>query len=150
MSNMKRIILVSTAVVLALLAACSGGCGTTAPSDQPGTKVRVEGGGYYLDIMPEQLYAMLAKKGFLLVNTESSESISEIEGTDLFIKAEEFGQNMDILPADKSAKIVLYCITGEKSKDVAAAMVKAGYTHVMHLAGGLAAWTYYCEDSWAW
>ena len=43
-------------------------------------------------------------------------------------------------PADKSMKIVLYRRSGRMSASADAALVKAGYTGVWNLEGGMIAW----------
>jgi rhodanese-related sulfurtransferase len=145
MLKVKCLILLSSVVIFAFFVACIDGCNVRTTSVLPGTKVKVEGGGYS-DITPVQLETMLANKDFLLIDNETSESMSEIEGTDLFIKADEISQNMDKLPVDKSTKIVVYCVTGAKSKDVATVLVKAGYNNVMHLVGGLISWQLWIQE----
>ncbi len=44
------------------------------------------------------------------------------------------------LPADKNAKIVVYCSLGIRSEDVAEQLKKAGYTNVFNLYGGIFEW----------
>ena len=66
--------------------------------------------------------------------------MGEIAKTALFINSDTVSQNLDKFPADKATKIVVYCAVGVKSKVVAATLVKAGYTRVMQLEGGLIAW----------
>jgi predicted sulfurtransferase len=105
----------------------------------PGTPVQVEGGGSYWTITPAQLHDMLAKKDFFMVNTDIAYT-GEIEGTDLFVKPDALNQNLDKFPADKSKKIVVYCAAGVSSQPAAAALVKAGYTRVMQLKGGMIEW----------
>jgi rhodanese-related sulfurtransferase len=83
---------------------------------------------------------MLASKDFLFVNTHVPYE-GEIEQTDAFIAFEESGpQRVGEYPADKSAKIVLYCRSGRMSAIVAEELVNSGYTNIWNLDGGMIAW----------
>lgn len=44
------------------------------------------------------------------------------------------------LPADKNAKIVVYCSLGIRSEIIADKLIKAGYTNVYNLYGGIFEW----------
>ncbi|MFK8061384.1 MAG: rhodanese-like domain-containing protein [Polaribacter sp.] len=44
------------------------------------------------------------------------------------------------LPKDKNAKIVVYCSLGVRSETVAHKLIKAGYTNVYNLYGGIFKW----------
>lgn len=44
------------------------------------------------------------------------------------------------LPRDKSAKIVIYCRSGNMSAEVAEKLVKKGYTDICNVLGGTFAW----------
>ena len=104
-----------------------------------GTLVRVEGG-VYTNITPAQLAEMLRSKDFVFVNTHTPYD-GEIEQTDAFIPFVEDGpKRVGEYPADKNAGIVLYCRSGRMSAIVAEELVKAGYTHVRNLEGGMKAW----------
>lgn len=85
------------------------------------------------------LAAMLEKKDFLLVNVHVPYE-GEIADTDLFIPYDRIADNLDKLPQDKSAKIVLYCRSGRMSEIAARAIAQLGYTQVSHLAGGMNDW----------
>ncbi len=137
---MKRIIVITGVLLTAVaLLACSGTTNTnTNTSGLPGTEVQVEGGSYWL-ITPVQLHSMLGNKDFFMVNTDVS-YMGEIPGTDLFITYDQIEQNLDKFPADKASKIVVYCSFGNTSALAAAILVKAGYTSVMDLQGGMQAW----------
>lgn len=121
-----------------LFAACSSSTATPATVSL-GTSVSVEGG-TYTNIAPAQLNAKLQSKDFLFVNTHTPYE-GEIAQTDAFIPFEENGpQRVSEYPTDKTAKIVLYCRSGRMSTIVAQELVKAGYTNVWNLDGGMRAW----------
>lgn len=97
-------------------------------------------GSTYSKITPARLAEMLKSKDFLFVNVHIPYE-GEIEQTDAFIPYEERGpQRVGDYPADKNARIVLYCRSGRMSSVVAQELVKAGYTDVSHLEGGMADW----------
>ncbi len=126
----------------ALLVACSSP--TVAPvvssssGSVTGSPVRVEGGAY-LNITLAQLTEMLKSKDFVFINTHIPYE-GEIEKTDAFIPYDQTMQLLNKYPSDKSAKIVLYCQSGRMSAIAAQELVKAGYTHVWNLDGGMVAW----------
>jgi phage shock protein E len=93
----------------------------------------------YTDITPQQLAHMMEDKEFPFINTHTPYEV-EIERTDAFIPFNEIGQSVDELPADKSAKIVLYCRSGSMSAAAAEILVAQGYRNVYNLAGGMIAW----------
>jgi rhodanese-related sulfurtransferase len=142
---MKRLLLLLTVVVImSFTVACGGGSNTTMPSTtasstaMPGTPVAVEGGGTYWNVTPAQLHS-LSPSDLFLVDADIA-YIGEIVGTDLFINSDNVGQNLDKFPSDKATKIVVYCASGMRSQAVAATLVKAGYTRVIQLEGGIIAW----------
>jgi rhodanese-related sulfurtransferase len=49
-------------------------------------------------------------------------------------------QTIAKLPTDKNAKIVVYCSLGIRSEIVANKLIKAGYTNVYNLYGGIFEW----------
>ncbi len=82
---------------------------------------------------------MLKQKDFFFVNVHVPYE-GEIQNTDVFIPYNEIASNLDKLPKDKNAKIVLYCRSGRMSGIAAQTLIKLGYTNVSHLAGGMIAW----------
>lgn len=153
---MKQLLLLTMLLGTLLLSAC-GGAGdqadtstddfeSTAPSasadaENVGEQVSVANGSY-TRVSPDELQVMLEDKNFPLVNTHIPFE-GDIPGTDLSIPYNEIDQNLDLLPADKDARIVLYCRTGRMSTEAAGTLVGLGYTNVWELAGGMMAW----EDS---
>ncbi len=96
-------------------------------------------GGAYRRMSARTLHDMLGNKDFLLVNVHIPPAGS-IAGTDASIPYDEIQQNLGRLPADKNAKIVLYCRSGRMSTIAAEALVKLGYTNIWELNGGMQAW----------
>jgi rhodanese-related sulfurtransferase len=133
-----------TAGVMAFLTAALllAACGTTpvpAPAGEVGQVVPVEGDGQYLDILPQELNAMLESKDFFFVNVHVPYE-GEIEQTDAFIPFDQTAARLGEYPQDRGAKIVLYCRSGSMSAIAARDMVSAGYTDIYNLDGGFRAW----------
>ena len=135
---MKRLPFV-VILFIAFLVACVGKVSpaTPAASSQP-AKVSVPGGSY-TNMSAVQLKAMLVKKDFTFINVHIPYE-GEIAKTDVFVPYNEIEKNLDKLPADKNAKIVLYCRSGRMSAIAAETMVRLGYTNVWNTEGGMIAW----------
>lgn len=127
-------------MLISLLAACSASSATPVPASTSGVPVNVQDG-TYTNITPVQLTERLKSKDFFLVNTHIP-CEGEIDSTDAFIPYDETVQRLSEYPADKNAKIVLRCAcrSGRMSAITAAELVKAGYTNVWNLDGGMIAW----------
>lgn len=125
-----------TAVAVALLALALLGCsgGDAAPTTQAAAS-----GPAYTDITPDQLADMLRDKDFVFINTHVPYE-GEIEQTDLFIDFERAAELVSELPADKNAKIVVYCRSDRMARIALDEWVKAGYTNLYNLDGGFVAW----------
>lgn len=122
------------------LAACSASAGDGTAADVVGVEVPVGGGGSYVDILPTELEAMLARQDFLLVNVHVPNE-GEIPGTDLHLPFDQIGQHTAELPVSKQAPIVLYCRSGSMSAIAARELVGLGYSQIYNLDGGFRAWT---------
>ena len=131
---MKRIFFLLFAFVFAL-AACQ-----SKPVDVVGEKVNVDGGAYN-NIKAVELMTILNNKDFVFVNVHIPFE-GNIADTDLSIPYEQITEpaNLAQLPADKNAKIVLYCRSGRMSAIAAKKLVKLGYTNIWNLKGGMLDW----------
>ena len=65
-----------------------------------------------------------------------------IAETDLSIAYDQIANptNLAQLPADKNAKIVLYCRSDRMSQMAAEDLAKLGYTNIWNLDGGMVGW----------
>ena len=135
---MKRLLLVLVLSTL-FLAACAGQSAPATPAASGQSATVSVPGGSYTNVSATQLKAMLDKKDFTFVNVHIPYE-GEIAKTDAFIPYDEIEKNLDKLPADKNAKIVLYCRSGRMSAIAAETLVRLGYTNVWNMEGGMIAW----------
>ena len=135
---MRTMTFILTIGLMLLLVAC-GGQPTAGPAGaELGQEVSVPGGSYS-DVSVSELQGMLENKDFAFVNVHIPFE-GDLPETDLSIPYDEIAQNLDLLPADKDARIVLYCRSGNMSTQAARELVGLGYTDVWNLAGGFNAW----------
>ncbi len=131
---MVRITFISL-ILAAILASCQSQAG-----EKAGQPVNVNGGTYFY-VTPADLNDMLKSKDFLFVNVHIPFE-GDIADTDLSIPYDQISEpsNLALLPADKEAKVVLYCRSGRMSTLAAETLVDLGYTNVWNLAGGMLDW----------
>lgn len=135
---MTRTIVIFLILIASLLSACKSTATTTPAAEVVGQQVIVPGG-TYTDVSAPELQTMLANKDFTFINVHIPFE-GNIANTDLSIAYNEIDQNLEQLPADKSAKIVLYCRSDRMSRMAAETLVGLGYTNVWNLDGGMIAW----------
>lgn len=149
---MKNLFAISTVFFVLLLTGCGGAANNpgnpednrdTASSTETavatlGRRVSVTGGSF-TRLSPVELRNMKNNEDFPLVNVHIPFA-GNIPGTDLSIPYNEIEENLDRLPENKDAKIVLYCLGGPMSFDAAETLVGLGYTNVSDLDGGMEAW----------
>jgi rhodanese-related sulfurtransferase len=110
------------------------------PAETAGEKVPA-GNGAYTNVSPQELDAMLKGKDFVFVNVHTPFA-GNIAGTDLSVPYDLISEPdyLSQLPADKNAKIVLYCRSGRMSSIAAEKLVSLGYANIWNLAGGMVDW----------
>jgi len=122
-------------IAAVVLASCGGSerSAATAPNSpaKPGAIVK--------SVTPAELTGMLAKKDFVLVNVHIPYE-GEIASTDAFIPYDQPDQLLSKLPANRDAKIVLYCRSGRMSAIASETLAKNGYANLLDLTGGMVAW----------
>jgi len=128
---MKKIVFLLFAAIL--LAGCQS-------KPVTGETVTVAGGSYR-NVTADELNTMLKDKDFVFVNVHIPFA-GNIADTDLSIPYDQIGApgNLSQLPADKNAKIVLYCRSGRMSAIAAEELVSLEYTNIWNLDGGMVEW----------
>lgn len=90
-------------------------------------------------ITSDELAEKLTHKDFVFINVHIPYE-GEIDQTDAFIPFDKIAQNLDRLPTDRGATIVLYCRSGRMSEIAASDLATRGFTRVSHLSGGMIDW----------
>jgi rhodanese-related sulfurtransferase len=147
-SSTRRWLLLGSGLVVALIAVIAGwallsgrsGTGNpTASGGSSGTVVQANGG-HWTNITPDTLASTLPAKDFTLLNVKTP-YMGEIAGTDLYIPYTQLAARAAELPRDKSAKITVYCRSGNESAIASQTLLDLGYTNIDNLDGGMTAWT---------
>jgi phage shock protein E len=135
---LRRLIYLMLIVISLLAAACQGSVVNDDSSLEAGRSVSAPGGSYR-DISAAGLQAMLEDKDFVLINVHIPYE-GDLPETDLSIPYNQVEDQLNQLPADRDAKIVLYCRSDRMSTEAARTLVGLGYTNIWNLTGGMVAW----------
>lgn len=138
--------LLAPVVMVGLVAASCAGSASPGSAGVPSASPSAAGvmtiyapGGTYTSVSPRELEQMLSAKDFVLVNVHVPYE-GELEGTDAFIPYDQVAIRLSELPAQRDAKIVLYCRSGRMSTEAARTLVGLGFTNLWELDGGMIAW----------
>ena len=124
--------------MLAALSACQSAGGAAPAGQAVGETVSVSGGSYR-NISAAELRAMLARKDFFLVDVHVPNE-GHLKETDARIPYDKIEGNVSSLPADKEARIVLYCRSGRMSQIAAEKLVQLGFRNIWNLETGMVGW----------
>ena len=125
-------------LVLGIIAVILAGC-TNSGNESNNNKINMEKV-QYKNMTVDELNAQLKSKDFALIDVHIPEQ-KHINGTDAFIPYDGIENQLDKLPKEKDAKIVLYCRTGRMSQIAAEKLASKGYTNVYNVVGGIVEWT---------
>lgn len=118
-------------ISLSLLVACQTEEKIGIPADMNGAPYQV--------VSVAELQTMLENKDFTMVNVHTPWE-GDIPQTDLRLAYDQIEQNLNQLPAEKDAKIAVYCQTSGMAKKAVATLLNRGYTNIWMLEGGTTAW----------
>jgi len=90
-------------------------------------------------VSPAQLHQELEHKDFLLINVHIPDA-GQIPGTDKHIAYDQVDQLVAFVGPDKTARVVLYCLSNYMSTIAGQQLVALGYSAVRYLDGGMSAW----------
>jgi phage shock protein E len=134
------VVVVTVIAADAVFGAVFGSSSSTSSPAVAGETVVQGNGGHWTNVTPDRLAQMMEHKDFTLVNVKTP-YIGEIDGTDLYIPYDQLAARVSELPADRAAKILVYCRSGAESAQAAQTLLDLGYTNVWNLDGGMNAWT---------
>ena len=134
---MKRLTLILLPAVIALTAVLIlTGCGSSADDKTAGDKKT------YRQVSPEEAAAMMEEETdyiILDVRTQEEYEAAHIPGA-ICIPNETIGtEDIPELP-DKEQLILVYCRSGNRSKQASEKLAKQGYTNIVEF-GGINSWT---------
>lgn len=86
--------------------------------------------------------AALEKENVLLldVRTPEEHASARIKAPQTLIPIQALEARLQELDAHKDKSILLYCRSGNRTRQAAAILLKAGFKQVSHLEGGIGAW----------
>lgn len=134
-------------LVIAIIAVVSIATGCASPTaTKSGTPAATASGGTYQKIAPAAVKERLDKGEKLIiidVRTQDEYNSGHIAKS-LLLPYDEIEKKAANLLTDKSAAIIVYCRSGNRSKIAAETLIKLGYTNVADM-GGISGWTYGLE-----
>lgn len=117
----------ATAVAAVALAAIAAACGGDS------------GAGRVTLLQPAEYRDAISADGAFVVNVHVPYD-GEIEDTDAFVPFDDIAAHASELPVDKDAPLYIYCMSGRMSGEAIPDLQALGYTNIIDLKGGMAAW----------
>ncbi|MBQ3984483.1 MAG: rhodanese-like domain-containing protein [Bacteroidales bacterium] len=106
------------------LASCGGDSNKVTNVDQGQFQAQVAAGAFLLDVRTEEEYREAHLPGAVYADWYKDDFLQKVQ---------------EICPVEKEIPLAIYCRTGRRSAEAAAALSKAGYT-VYNLLGGITEW----------
>jgi rhodanese-related sulfurtransferase len=125
------------AMIFVVMSLLLGACQSI--SSNVGEEVSIEGGVYRV-VSVQELQTMLEGKDFTMINVHTPWE-GDIPQTDVRLAYDQIEQNLDQLPKEKDAKILVYCLTSGMAKKAIATLLNEGYSNLWMLDGGTNAWS---------
>ncbi|KUI47945.1 sulfurtransferase [Mycobacterium sp. GA-1199] len=123
-----------------LTAAGVMGLSACASDDVPPTATsRLEPASAARLVDPGEFAAAIAEPDRVTVNVHVPFE-GDIPGTDLSIPFDQIAARAELLPADRSAPLAIYCRSGPMSTVAAQSLRELGYIDIIELRGGMRAW----------
>ena len=146
-SMLKRTIIISIAMLMLLLCACSGDFndtiekGSGAISADTNTTMNEQMNTYRRITMEEAVAMMAQESGFIILDVRRADEFAAGHIPNAINVANEDIGTAEIaeLP-DKDQLIMVYCRSGRRSKEASEKLVKLGYTNIVEF-GGILDWT---------
>ena len=90
---------------------------------------------------PVEATRLINREGAVVVDLRPSEEFStgHITGS-LNVSAEKLEQQLNSIKHSKEAPLILVCKTGNNSKTVGGSLLRAGYSNVNLISGGMTTW----------
>ncbi len=127
---MRRFIILLYIGALAVTVGCSAATSTTSP-----TPTSVSSQVVQLD--PTDFAKQIPERMTINVHIPNEGSLPD---TDLALPYNQISARQNELPADRSAPIAIYCMSGNMSAIAGETLTGLGYTDVVELRGGMEAW----------
>lgn len=93
----------------------------------------------FASLSPKEFQNLIATGDVTLINVHVPYE-GKIPGPQLQIPFDRIEQEQGRLPADKGAKLAVYCMSGRMSEIAARKLIELGYRNVYNLEGGMLAW----------
>ncbi len=117
----------------------------TASVAEESTRTAVQAGTYQQIDMQEAKDIMDSEEGYIIMDARSQDEFDQghIPGAIVLPHTEVREKAEELLP-DKDQKILVYCRSGNRSKQASQVLVELGYTNVIEF-GGINSWPYETE-----
>ncbi len=131
-ATMRRYLVLLAVGVLAVSTGCAAAVPTSAPAAE---SIAVASAVRQLD--PVDFAAQVPSRMTINVHVPDEGSLPD---TDLALPYDQISTRQSELPADRNTEIAVYCLTGHMSAIAGQTLSELGYTDIVELRGGMAAW----------